>query len=72
MPEQQLLDEQKPAKSESTRKAMEVIEALCMLAAMNYPQDTSVRLSVEGEKHSGSIQVPFYELLAAIKAWRAA
>jgi hypothetical protein len=66
------MDEQKPAKSESTMKAMETIEALCTLAAMNYPEDVSVRLSVEGTKHSGSIQVPFYELLAAVRAWRAA
>jgi hypothetical protein len=65
------VDEQKPAKSEGTRKALEAVEALCTLASMN-PQDASIRLSVEGTKHSGSIHVPYYELLAAIKAWRAA
>jgi hypothetical protein len=67
-------DEQKPAKSESTLKVVEAIEALCTLAKMNYPQDADVniRLSVEGTRYSGSIQVPYYELLAAIKAWRAA
>jgi hypothetical protein len=64
-------DEQKPAKSESTSRALEAVEALCTLAAMNFP-DVSIRLLVEGEEHSGSVHVPYYELLAAIKAWRAA
>jgi hypothetical protein len=64
-------DEQKPAKSESTSRALEAVEALCTLAAMNFP-DVGIRLLVEGEEHSGSVYVPYYELLAAIKAWRAA
>jgi hypothetical protein len=64
------MDEQKPAKSENTRRHLEAIEALCTLAAMNSPP-VCIRLSVEGNKHSGSIHVPYYELLAAVKAWRA-
>jgi hypothetical protein len=67
-----MMDEQKPAKSESTRAVMETMEALCTLAARNFPQDVHIRMSVEGAKYSGSIHVPYYELLAAIKAWRAA
>jgi hypothetical protein len=66
------VDEQKPAKSEGTRKALEAVEALCVLASMNFPEDVNIRLLVEGTEHSGSIYVPYYELLAAIKAWRAA
>jgi hypothetical protein len=67
-----MTDEQKPAKSESTRMVVEAIEALCALAAMNVPRNLNIRLSVEGGRANGSISVPYYELLTVIRAWRAA
>lgn len=43
------------------KKHIDAIAALCKLAETNFPSNTDIRLSVDGNA-SGSVRVPWYAL----------
>jgi hypothetical protein len=47
-------------------KLMDRLEAICKLASSNFPGETDVRISVDGDA-TGSVRVPAYMLLAMIE-----
>lgn len=50
------------------KKQLEAVEAVCRLAALNFPGDTDVRVNTTEGKHYGSVRVSCYQLLEAVKA----
>ena len=47
-------------------KTTQKLVAICHLATSNFPRDTDIRLSVDGEAN-GSVRVPAYFLLGLIE-----
>ncbi|HYT40811.1 MAG TPA: hypothetical protein VEP90_00565 [Methylomirabilota bacterium] len=49
------------------RRIVESLEALCTLAAVNFPRETNIKVSCHGEKFEGFVLIPSYRLEALLK-----
>ncbi len=48
---------------EATEKALPALRAICHVAASNFPTETFITISCNGNKGQGSIVIPHYVLL---------